>query len=966
MPLFLRSTFSVVALTALVACSSSSVPNVDSDSADPVTVVAVDDNFTVASNSSNNELAVLGNDSPQGAVSIQSVEDPDGAGGSVVTTDGNVLRYTPDPNFSGGEVDSFSYVITDGNGNSDTGLVRVAISATLVAVDDAFDITAGSSNNRLDVLANDSGPAPLTIVSVTDPDGAGPSTVTIDNGRIVYNPDQALAAGATESFEYVAEDANGEQDTATVSITLIAGPSANDDNLTINKNSPHNVIDVLDNDTAEIAANKAIDSFDQATAQGGRVFLNGDGSQLIYQPPRNFPAQSSPQGADSFNYTMTDGTATASATVNITINQHVNQQGRPCEEQAENRMTEGRPFCFDVGIPADTGDGHMIFATVYVPADQGASLPPVMLHAHGFGESRFASLENPNSFMVNRVTAQSLLDLWHEGYWVVSYDQRGFNASNLWGNSADSSNGQCNQDGDPECIDVLNPEREGRDMVTVTDWIVENLRQGFAVTVGQDGNTSFTAPADPNAPALFAEDFADDPVMGTIGLSYGGGYQTIGTSVENALNGLSRVNAMVPVTTWFDIRYSLSPADVPKSGWIQFLTAASNAGGTSPAPDGLLANAGQEALVADNISDTTYDRLFLRTPRAYCEGLGDGTIDGNPLEPASTGNGVTNQLAAVPNVFIIQGQRDLLFNYNEALDLAKCYEAAGSTDVRLLIQTEGHILGTAQPASYKGETEVIYIDEEVFCDVDGNTPLDTTALITGWLRSILPPPNVLEQSGIVGPQPPKMCTTHFLPGAAPLTGNTFASFADVPVGGSVTVNLDGDAGTAGDQDVSITLPGGGPNSALHQQTLLTAAGDVVISGVPTMQLSVTGTGSPAGDDARFFAVLGVIRNGSNTVDRIADQITPVSGPAPSASQACAPPAQGCPISFTYPRANGHYPEQVGETIGTMVGVAVKLNDGDQLVLQFFDQTQLFNLHGTQQGGYNLSVSGSVSIPVVTP
>ena len=100
-------------------------------------------------------------------------------------------------------------------------------------------------------------------------------------------------------------------------------------------------------------------------------------------------------------------------------------------------------------------------ATVFVPADGGASRPPLILHTHGFGESRFGSLENPNNFMVNRITAQALLALWHQGYWVVSYDQRGFNANNLWGGTADSSNGQCLQDGDAE--DQKSSENAGGD-----------------------------------------------------------------------------------------------------------------------------------------------------------------------------------------------------------------------------------------------------------------------------------------------------------------------------------------------------------------------------------------------------------------------------------------------------------------------------------------------------------------------
>lgn len=737
-----------------------------------------------------------------------------------------------------------------------------------------------------------------------------------------------------------------------------AAPVAVDDSLAINMNAPRNLVAVLDNDT-DGEGPVTLVSVEQTSVNGGKVRLNENANGVIYEPPINY------SGTDSVSYTISDGNLTANASIDVNIGQHI-PNARPCLLEAAQRKAAGRPYCFDVLIPAN--DGHSIGATVFVPADGGSSKPPVIVHAHGFGEARFADLENPNAFMINRVTAQSLLELWHEGYWVVSYDQRGFGAHLMWGAQTPSAftNGEiaCVQPHDPNCIDIMNPEREGRDLVDVIDWLTANLRQGFeaAATVG---SADFTAPP-ANAAALFAEDSPSDPILATIGLSYGGGFQTIGSAVDGVLNGGdTRINSIVPVTTWYDIRYSLAPNDIPKTGWIQFLTVATSLGTITPSPIGDLATMGNEALVLDNISDSSYEVLYSRSPRSYCENLGDDSIDDPGLETTSGSGSVPNN---PPSVFIIQGQRDMLFNYNEAIDLGRCYQDAGADDVRLLIQTEGHILPAAQAASYKGMDEVIYIDETVFCDPQGQQALSTRALISGWMREKL---GVIDSSVLPlnANAMPTVCSSHFEAGAAPRSGNSFTSLSDVPEGdpsnGSFSFTLDGDGNSPGPQDVSFTIPSP-PNNSLHQQTLITASQRMDISGIPLMNLTISASGTPDGggliDEPRFFVALGVIRNGGE-FEVIADQITPVSGPAPDLTS-CG--GSGCVSNYSFPRTDGHYPEQVGENTGRMSGFAVRLEAGDQLALRITGAESLYNSHNSFPGSYVVSLSGTVEIPVISP
>lgn len=80
-------------------------------------------------------------------------------------------------------------------------------------------------------------------------------------------------------------------------------------------------IDVLANDSDPDSNAISIDSFDGTSIQGGSVSLDDNGTtdnsnddRLIYTPADGF------SGSDSFNYTISDGTATATATVNIEVN----------------------------------------------------------------------------------------------------------------------------------------------------------------------------------------------------------------------------------------------------------------------------------------------------------------------------------------------------------------------------------------------------------------------------------------------------------------------------------------------------------------------------------------------------------------------------------------------------------------------------------------------------------------------
>jgi pimeloyl-ACP methyl ester carboxylesterase len=141
---------------------------------------------------------------------------------------------------------------------------------------------------------------------------------------------------------------------------------------------------------------------------------------------------------------------------------------------------------------------------------------PLILHSHGWGGSR----------TTDGTAFKAFLDA---GYGVLSFDQRGFG----------ESGGKAR---------IENPAYEGQDvarlvdLVSKLDWVV------------QDGK--------------------GDPRLGSIGGSYGGGYQFVGAFTQIAVKHKQVFDALAPEITWWDLKQSLAPLGVAKTEWDTALTAA--------------------------------------------------------------------------------------------------------------------------------------------------------------------------------------------------------------------------------------------------------------------------------------------------------------------------------------------------------------------------------------------------------
>ena len=249
-------------------------------------------------------------------------------------------------------------------------------------------------------------------------------------------------------------------------------------------------------------------------------------------------------------------------------------------------------------------DGTTIAITVFQPETASqTSQVPVILHSHGWGGSRSTSASGEIA---------AFLDA---GIGVVSIDQRGHG----------DSGGEAN---------VQDPTMETEDIKTVIDFIA-----------GLDWVRHDT---DSGGQAI-----ADDPVLGAIGGSYGGGYQTMTALDEIADEGRTRFNALIPEITWYDLPESLAPQHVPRTAWTAVLYAA----GASMLP------------------------MYVHEAQVWGSSTGqwpDGTVYGEPVDGVPDLDSEFHEHSPVAfaergikidvPVLIRQGTSDNLFNLNQGLN----------------------------------------------------------------------------------------------------------------------------------------------------------------------------------------------------------------------------------------------------------------------------------------------------------
>ena len=301
--------------------------------------VAFDDNYTIDADLAPVTIAAPGlllNDSDIDgdvlAVSVTPITSP--ALGDVTFNQDGSFVYTPNSNFV--NIDTFEYQVSDGNQLTDTATVT---------------ITTADFNGHIPIASNDSYTTnedePLTVsanesILVNDSDNDDDiSTLTISvlsaaqNGSVIIAEDGSFDYSplpnftGLDSFAYQITDPNGNQASATVTITVSAqndAPTANDNTYLLTADSTFTLTDLqgvlandadIDGDEITLSAINGI----ELTASEGSIIETNSGSLVVsalggisYTPDSGFV------GTDSVTYQISDGSLTsASATIQFNV-----------------------------------------------------------------------------------------------------------------------------------------------------------------------------------------------------------------------------------------------------------------------------------------------------------------------------------------------------------------------------------------------------------------------------------------------------------------------------------------------------------------------------------------------------------------------------------------------------------------------------------------------------------------------
>ncbi|MCY3698924.1 MAG: tandem-95 repeat protein [Gemmatimonadetes bacterium] len=256
------------------------------------------------------EIDVLANDTDVDGDSLRVSSVSEAVNGTVASTDGGRVRYTPAANWHG--TDSFVYEIDDGAG----GTASASVEVTVLPVNDAPEAAGDAASTdedvavEIDVLANDTDADgdSLRVSSVSVPSN-GTAEIS-GGGGVRYTP--AANWHGTDSFTYEIDDGNGGTASAEVEVTVVPvndAPEAVDDVASADEDGSVE-IDVLANDTDIDGDGLQVSSV--SAPSNGTAAISGGG--VRYTPAANW------HGTDRFTYEIDDGNGgTASASVEVTV-----------------------------------------------------------------------------------------------------------------------------------------------------------------------------------------------------------------------------------------------------------------------------------------------------------------------------------------------------------------------------------------------------------------------------------------------------------------------------------------------------------------------------------------------------------------------------------------------------------------------------------------------------------------------
>ncbi|MCA9248801.1 MAG: tandem-95 repeat protein, partial [Planctomycetales bacterium] len=298
----------------------------------------------------------------------------------IVQSDG-AFSYDPNGRFedlleADSAVDVFTYTISDSEGATDTSTVTISIHGVNdppIAEDDSVTVTEDTFFNAIDVLSNDradpdsaSEKSSFRVVSVGTSTPNAQVDVDDDGLFALYTPPPNFFG--TDTFTYVMEDSGGAQDSAAVTVVVLAlndPPTANDDVLSVSyaedgEGSPLEFeLDVLANDSFLPDEGETLTILNVFGASAlGTARVSDDGAMILYTPAKNSEGES-----DTFSYVVSDGISTSQA--QVTVNIHLSFATDDIFSTNEDTpLTGGNVVTGDNGAGPDlfSGDTYLVTA----------------------------------------------------------------------------------------------------------------------------------------------------------------------------------------------------------------------------------------------------------------------------------------------------------------------------------------------------------------------------------------------------------------------------------------------------------------------------------------------------------------------------------------------------------------------------------------------------------------------------
>lgn len=496
---------------------------------------------------------------------------------------------------------------------------------------------------------------------------------------------------------------------------------------------------------------------------------------------------------------------------------------------AGSGMVAARSFDGSLVSTATREDGSPVTVnfTVFEPARAAGQTFPLIVHSHGIGGSRVGIVEadgysstprniDDTESVFNRIDEQVRL-LWDAGYGVISFDERGF------GRGDDGDDGNSGQ------MEIMDPIYEIQDAIAVLDWADNNL------DLTRDGS--------------------GNPLVGTIGGSYGGGYQLLLTALDD------RIDAITPNSTWYNLLQSLVPNDVIKKGFSTGLclvmtndntelgrrvTNACQQAGDAGAPSARYREDIPENLPAAGNRDELLSSFVLNSMVEY--------------ERRHLDSGDSFTMRPV-NALFIQGTRDILFNFNQARENYRFFSTLPGADVRFMTMENGHgIASRANPGS-QGPL-----------GPSACGPLDSLAATRAWFDLHLRGDTSAEAD-----LPMEACLS--------LDDTRGASMSELPVANASDARFNG---------FTVTIPNTSLNG-MAQNNIFAVDGGIfiplansistpglVLAGIPVADITVS-DGPTGGANNGSTAFIGVAIRRGGSIFLVDDQVQPIRSSDPRAT-----------------------------------------------------------------------------------